>query len=141
MSFSGLMSSVGKIKRNQIQRVNGQAQLTPVYQPAPLNYVRCRLDLLFMRTGKDAPAPQEAGRAPDRIGVLFYDPSIPIKAGDIIEMISGPVTGSFEIPSIPDVIQGYATAHHIEVQVREVNQDLTGQWPAADGVDQIVQFD
>jgi len=91
----------------------------------------CRLDLSFMRQGKDQPMPVVAGRAPDRVGVLFYDNTDVLKAGDRIVMASGPVTGTFELRAIPDPAVAYATAHHMEVQVVEVSQDLVGVFPSA----------
>jgi hypothetical protein len=90
----------------------------------------CRLDLTFLRPGKDQPAPLVAGRAPDRIGVCYYDPAtdangIPyVKAGDRLACVAGPIYGTFEIRTIPDVAQDFTGAHHIEVQVIEVAQQL-----------------
>lgn len=95
----------------------------------------CRLDLQFIRPGKDQPPAIVAGRAPDRVGVLFYDPltddsGVPlVRAGDRIQCISGPIFGTFEIRNIPDVAQDYTGAHHIEVQVVEVSQALTAPTP------------
>lgn len=85
----------------------------------------CRLDLNFIRYGKDQlPAPI-AGRAPDRIGVLFCSVTDSLKAGQRVRTLSGPVTGTFEIRSIPDVAADLASAHHLEVQVIEVAQDVS----------------
>lgn len=90
----------------------------------------CRLDLQFVRPGKDAPAPIVAGRAPDRIGVCYFDlangPSgAPlVMAGDRLECVAGPVFGTFEIRVVPDVAQDLIGGHHIEVQVIEVSQML-----------------
>ncbi len=93
----------------------------------------CRLDLTFQRPGKDQPQPIVAGRAPDRIGLLFYDYSDQIKAGHRIRVIGGPLTGGvFELRAIPDVAQAYAIGHHMEVQVQEVAQQLAGKFPATD---------
>lgn len=89
----------------------------------------CRLDLNFMRQGKDQPMPVVAGRAPDRIGVLFCDATDAIRAGDHIHLLTGPVKGTFEIRTIPDVAIDFASAHHIEVQVVEVSQSLAGVFP------------
>jgi hypothetical protein len=90
----------------------------------------CRLDLQFVRRGVDQPMPVVAGRAPDRVGVLFMVPppnitGLPlILAGDRVTMVSGPVFGSFDIRVVPDVAQDMLGAHHIEVQVVEVAQSL-----------------
>jgi len=92
--------------------------------------LQCRLDLHLVRPGKDAPAPLVAGRAPDRVGVAFFDlypgPSgAPlVLAGDRLECVSGPIFGTFDIRVIPDVAQDLIGGHHIEVQVIEVSQML-----------------
>lgn len=97
--------------------------------------LQCRLDLAFLRPGKDQPAPIVAGRAPDRTGVCFFDPapdtdgSSLVKAGDRLKCVQGPVSGTFEIRLIPDVAQGLTGAHHIEVQVIEVSQMLKPPTP------------
>ncbi len=91
----------------------------------------CRIDLNFQRPGKDAPMPAVAGRAPDRIGVMYLDATTVIKAGDRVRALSGPVAGTFEIRTIPDPAIGYSAAHHMEVQVVEVAQSLAGTFPAA----------
>lgn len=100
-----------------------------------LQYLRARLDLNFLRPGKDVlPAP-EAGKATDRIGILFTYAYAPLRAGDRIVAIpneSGkiPVKGVFEIGNKPDEAQGYSDTHHLEVQVREVGQELSEiEWP------------
>jgi hypothetical protein len=99
--------------------------------------IMCRLDLTFVRPGKDQPPPVAAGRAPDRIGVLYYDPlvdenNVPLLlAGDRLVMVTHPmyqtlpIVGTFEIRAIPDMAQDYVGAHHAEVQVIEVSQALT----------------
>jgi hypothetical protein len=92
--------------------------------------LQCRLDLQLVRPGKDAPAPIVAGRAPDRVGVCYFDLSAGpdgaplVKAGDRLECIAGPVYGTFDIRVIPDVAQDLTGAHHVEVQVIEVSQML-----------------
>lgn len=94
----------------------------------------CRIDLNFVRLGKDAPMPVVAGRAPDRMGVCFFDADsgpASIKAGDRLHCLSGPVTGTFEIRAIPDAAIDFASAHHLEVQVVEVSQQLTNVFPGA----------
>ncbi len=90
----------------------------------------CRIDLTFLRPGKDQPAPFVAGRAQDRVGVAYFDlaasvSGIPyILAGDRLECVSGPIFGTFEIRNIPDVAQDGFSGHHVEVQVIEVSQAL-----------------
>jgi hypothetical protein len=91
--------------------------------------LQCRLDLTFVRPGKDQPAPLVAGRAPDRTGVCYFDlgadqvTGIPyVLAGDRLLCVAGPIFGTFEIRPIPDVAQDMIGAHHVEVQVIEVSQ-------------------
>lgn len=102
---------------------------------AMLQYLRCRIDLNFVRPGKDIlPAP-EAGKAPDHIGVLFTYNYAPLRAGDRIIAIANergiiPVPGTFEIRVMPDVAIDYSDPHHIEVQIIEVGQELIDEdWP------------
>jgi hypothetical protein len=74
--------------------------------------------------------PLAAGRAPDRVGVLFCDMpadvnGLPlIKAGDRFQMVSGPVAGTFEVRQVPEAAQDFLGAHHAEFQVIEVAQSL-----------------
>jgi hypothetical protein len=121
------------------QQVFDAGGMTISWQPVPdildpvINepgQISCRLDLLFTRPGKDQPPPMVAGRSPDRMGVLYCDvlsnsSGLPlILANDRFEMISGPIAGTFEIRTVPDVAQDFAGAHHIEVQAIEVSQAL-----------------
>jgi hypothetical protein len=107
-------------------------QVTSVVDPV-LNQpglLQCRLDLTFLRPGKDQSAPVVAGRAPDRTGVCYFDLTADangaplVKAGDRLKCVSGPIFGTFEIRLVPDVAQSLIGAHHIEVQVCEVSQML-----------------
>lgn len=92
----------------------------------------CRLDVGFLRPGRDMPMPIVGGRAPDRVALLFYDVTDGIKAGDRVRTLAGPVTGTFEIRVIPEPIQDFGIAHHMEVQVVEVAAALTGQFPGGE---------
>jgi hypothetical protein len=82
----------------------------------------CRLDLTFLRPGKDQPAPAVAGRAQDRVGVMFFAADTQLKANDRIHCVDGPVEGTFEIRNKPDPAVGLHRRHHFEVQVIEVAQ-------------------
>lgn len=125
-----LYSSVVKIQRlTKTRNDDGVTETSWVDQPSPLNAIRCRLDLNFLRPGKDIPPAYEAGTAPDRIGVMFCRAGLPLRAGDRVVTVSGPVEGTFDLKVIPDVAVGYATAHHIEVQIVETVQNLAGKWP------------
>lgn len=95
--------------------------------------IKCRLDLTFIRLGKDALPAVEAGKAPDRVGVMFADANCGLRAGDRIVAIKGPITGIFEIKAIPDLAQNYFTAHHMEVQIVESAQQLQGIFPSEQG--------
>lgn len=125
-----LFSSVVKVQRLTRTRTDGVTEMSWVDQPAPLNAIRCRLDMNFLRPGKDVPAAQEAGTVPDRIGVMFCRP-VPIRAGDRIVAVSGPVTGTFDLKTIPDLPPDYSSVHHMEVQVVETVQSLESprEWP------------
>lgn len=85
----------------------------------------CRIAMGVLRPGKDAPMPIVAGRAPDRVAVMYFDPTDVVKAGQRIRILEGPFTGTFEMRAQPDVAVMGATAHHMEVQVIEVAQQRT----------------
>lgn len=142
-----LFNSAVKVERLQLTVTDG----TPVMDYAQaedddpavddmLHFLKCRLDMNFIREGKDLlPAPV-AGKAPDRIGVMFTFPDAPIKAGDRIVAIENeqgkiPVAGNFEIRAIPDEAVDFSDRHHIEVQIIEANQELEGQWPTEDPIE------
>lgn len=84
----------------------------------------CRLDLIFQRPGKDQPMPIVAGRAPDRVGLMFFDATLEIRSGDRFHVIDGPVQGTFEIRVMPDPAQSFVFAHHMEAQIIEVAQNF-----------------
>lgn len=84
----------------------------------------CRIDLAFQRPGKDQPMPVVAGRAPDRVGLMFFDVTREIKAGDRFRCIDGPIAGTFEMRVQADPAQNYGAAHHMEVQIVEVAQEV-----------------
>lgn len=85
----------------------------------------CRVDWIFQRPGKDQPTQLGNGRAPDRVGLMFFDPNYEIRTGDRFHALQGPVQGNWEIRVMPDPAQGYGMlAHHMEVQVIEVAQNF-----------------
>jgi hypothetical protein len=133
-----LYRSVAKVLRLQATITNGiagttWAQISDMVDPfyGRAGHLQCRLDLQFTRPGKDIQMPLVAGRAPDRVGVLFFDcaagPSgaLLVRAGDRLEMTAGPHQGTFEIRVIPEVAQDFTGAHHVEIQVIEVSQAMT----------------
>ena len=99
--------------------------------------ILCRLDIGFLRPGKDQPMAVEAGKAPDRVGVLYCLPDADLRAGDRVVSVTNaagviPVPGTFEVRVIPDRAQAFATAHHVEVQIIEVAQALAGVFPGSE---------
>lgn len=135
-----LFASTVRIERMTLTTVDGR----PVTSWAPVEggeALRCRLDLNFLRPGKDVlPAPV-AGRAPDRVGLMFYRLGAPLKAGDRVVAIpngdgSMPVQGTFEIRVTPDPVVGYSALHHVEAQIIEVTQDLDEiGWPTEEAIE------
>jgi hypothetical protein len=81
----------------------------------------CRLDLNFVRPGKDQPSPLVAGRAIDRTGVLFCDATPHLLAGDRLKLVGGPISGTFELKATPDGAIDFSAVHHFEVQVSEIS--------------------
>lgn len=134
----GLYNSVAAVLRltPTLQAGGGMSvawtQLEVVLDPYVVTpgLLACRLDLQFIRPGKDAQMPLVAGRAPDRTGLLFYDMPVDmngkplILAGDRFQMVSGPILGMFEMRQIPEMAQSYTGAAHAENQVIEVSQAL-----------------
>jgi hypothetical protein len=131
-----LFNSVVKTRRLVSSQVDGlvTTSWTDISTDG-LDFIPCRVDLNFIRPGKDDPAPINAGGAQDRYGILFCPPYFPLKAGDRVECIANaygqlPVEGTFEIRSIPDKAIDFSRAHHIEVLVFEIPQDLDdSEWP------------
>jgi|SRR3954463_16467274 len=96
------------------------ASFDPTCAPGEM---KCRLDLTFLRPGKDQPAPIVAGRTPDRTGIMYCSNTPELKGGQIIKVIKGPYLGSsFLLKMRPDEAQDFQGSHHIEVQVFEVAQ-------------------
>jgi hypothetical protein len=110
-----------------------QATSGDPYGDFALTRLPCRIDMGFLRPGKDiAPAP-EAGKAPDRIGVMFCAAWVPIRAGMRFVTVpnddgSMPVAGTFELRVNPDGAIGFRDAHHLEMQVIESVQSVA-KWP------------
>ena len=143
-----LFNSVVKVERLKLTVSDGTATMdwaqatddTDTAVNDMLKYLKCRLDMNFIRQGKDIPPAPEAGKAPDRIGVMFTYPYAPIMAGDRVVAIANdngkiPVAGTFEIRAIPDEAIDFSDRHHIEVQVIEANQLLEGRWPTEDPIE------
>lgn len=130
---------VEELKRSVVDGVQQmawtQATSGDRYGDFALTRLKCRIDMNFLRPGKDiAPAP-EAGKAPDRIGVMYCDAWVPIRAGYRFVTIPNddgeePVKGVFDLRVNPDGAVGYKTVHHLEMQVIESIQGLTA-WPGS----------
>lgn len=106
--FRGVTVTRDGIRTVEYQLVSGQTD------------VPCRLDVGFLRPGKDAAPPVQAGRVPDRVAVYFLELGTDLRAGDQIRSTSGPVGGWWAVRSGPDVVVGFALANHLEGQVIEV---------------------
>lgn len=123
-----LFDSRVRVERPTTTQVGGRAR-TSWTAVSGLDSVKCRLDLQFMRLNDVQPT-VTAGKAPDRHGLMFCDPRVAIKAGDRLVAVSGPVQGTFEIRTIPDMVASpFGGPSHIEVQVWETNRDLDALWP------------
>ena len=105
----------------------------------------CRLDLGFIKRA-DMPMPLVAGAAPQRQGTVFFDTAIDpgtgapfVLAGDRLNCVAGPITGTFEIRTIPTAAVGISGAHHIETAVWEVAKSIARgsetPFPGSEGPD------
>lgn len=124
MTLAHLYASRVAVKRMRGSSEDGSASFAWVVVGA-LQSVPCRLDVGYLRPGKDQPMPIEAGKAPSRIALLTADSYCGIRAGDRITCVPGPdgktpVTGTWELRLPPDEILAFSQPHHIEVQVIEV---------------------
>lgn len=125
-----LFNSVVQVETIHLQDRDGMAVMDWGVSEAPgAGWVECRLDLQFLRPGRDVVAPLNAGVVPDRFGIMFCDADAPLVAGCRIVTIPNaygemPVKGTFEIKTIPDVALDFASAHHIEVQIIESVQQI-----------------
>ena len=93
--------------------------------------IRCRIDLNFIRQGKDPMWMPTIARPDDRTGVMFFMPDAPVKAGMRAKIIKGP-KGIFQFKSAIDEAWGYSSIEHLEVGVAEVST-LTFREPQSQG--------
>lgn len=98
---------------------------------AGLTFLKCRIDLGFLRPGKDQPMSVEAGKVPPRFGVFYAVPNVGVRASDRITFVTNergklPVAGTFEFRVPPDEAQDMHDQHHIEAQVIEVSAAVLG---------------
>jgi len=97
----------------------------------------CRLALGWLEPGSMAPDPVEATAPMPRVGTLYFDLSysgaMPLKAKDRLQTISGPVSGIFELRSIPYPAQDLiGVATFARVQIVEVSMVTLGVFPGVD---------
>lgn len=115
--------------RATILRIGGSnSNGRPTYSYDPVaSDVPCRLDLTFSRPGKDLPPVPQSGRAPDRVGVLYLPAGTDLRPEDRVEVsLAGELVGTFQVAPMPDQAVGFAKVHHLEVQVTEVAQMISG---------------
>jgi hypothetical protein len=101
-----------------------------------------RIDLSWRRDPVRDPYPQavEAGRPPDRMGILFTSPDCVawmsgtqdrlLRSADRFVCTFGPMKGTFELWMEPDQVQDFNSVHHYEIIIREVAQALIESKPA-----------
>lgn len=99
----------------------------------------CRIDLPFLRPGKQQPMATQAGVKPPRVGTLFFDPYLRpdndlVGAGDYIQTISGPVHGIFELRIQPEGAFGFSGVDHMECEIVEVAKEVAGVFPVVDAI-------
>lgn len=116
-TLAHLYTSVGDIYRPNQTIIDGvlTASWGLVYSE-----ISSRLDIGFLRPGRDALPPQQAGRAQDRVGLMFLDTDTDIRPGDRYVTTSGPTKGTWGVNSRADGAIGYSQVHHVECQVVEV---------------------
>ncbi len=120
MSYRSLLTHRCTVKRLEETFVDGMPQHQWVVKGTA---IPCRVDLQFIRQGKDPLWTPEAGRASDRTGVLFIMPSSQVKSGDRIFVSRGPA-GTFQIEGAVDEAWDKDTRHHIELGIKEVSQQV-----------------
>ena len=87
--------------------------------------VPCRIDLTFVRVGRDLLYKPDSGRAPDRNAVGFFRVNTDLKVADrvVITDDSG-LSGTWEVFIKPEQATTISKAHHLEVELREVSQSI-----------------
>lgn len=128
----GLFISQLQVLRNSESLLGGIPNYawTPITFPRPggpdATWTPARVDVTFVRAGRDLPLVVEAGRAPDRLAVVWLlpgDGSL-VRPGDRLVCIGGPITGTYSVDQVPDQLADAVSLHHIEIGAREVSQAL-----------------
>lgn len=97
-------------------------------------FMKCKIDIQFVRPGINAPQPAEAGTVIPRAGTIFYD--LPahesyVRAGDHLRVTGGTayVGSTWEITAIPEAAQDYRGPIHMEAQIVEKAISTEMRWP------------
>lgn len=122
MSFRSLLTHRATLMTTETTVVDGVQSY--VWVPVKSN-VRCRLDLQYIRSGKDPQWTPEAGRPVDRAGVAFFESGEPVKVGQRLVITKGPIgtylVGGDDLGAVDEVFLGRGShVHHLEVGVKEV---------------------
>lgn len=118
MSFKSLLSH----RCNLYDLVTSDDDGSPItsYRKVNTRPIPCRLDLNFIRQGKDQMWIEAIARPEDRTGVMFFLPDAPIRSGVRAEIIKGP-KGIFQIQGAIDEAWGFNSLDHYECGVIEVS--------------------
>jgi len=117
MSFQGLLTHRMTVKHLEIFDVDG---IPAMDWRTVSTGEHCRVDLSFIRSGKDPQWTPEAGRPADRTGVLYVMPASKAKVGDRLVFTLGP-RGTFLVEGVFEEILGRkGTVDHLEIGIREV---------------------
>jgi hypothetical protein len=118
MSFRGLLAHRGTLQRPETTNVDGVATYDWV---TVATGVPCRVDLSFIRNGKDPRWSPEAGRVEDRTGVAFFPPEVAVASGQRLILTGGGITGTFRLDgNVEEIIGRRDSIHHREVGITEV---------------------
>lgn len=126
-----------QVMRLKMKVLSGAPTLTWTELPSVIDpfmnipgQMMCNIQLGFIRR-TDMPMPLTAGAAAQRQGTLIFDAALDpdtgapyVLAGDRIFCIGGPVMGTFEIRSVPQVAVSFGGAHHVETNVWEVSKSI-----------------
>jgi hypothetical protein len=117
MGFRDLLTHRAKVMRAQMVVSDGLESYDWV---TVASRVRCRVDLQYIRPGRDPQWTPEAGRQTDRTGVAFFEANAPVKVGDRVVVLTPP-GGTFLVEGSVDAVLGRdGKVHHLECGVREV---------------------
>lgn len=85
--------------------------------------IKCLLDLDFHKRTRELGWKPEAGRSPDRIGLLFMGPSETPREADRFLMTAGPHAGLlFQLEGKPDIAASPYYRAQLELVVSEISQ-------------------